>query len=1001
MPRVRSSSSSQPSSLRRLKVVKEGTQNIHIILVPGVGTLACDSWSLCNQPWTDVFAQLDTGVTIHSYDYDASLNDHFSWQHLLDEGAEFLKKLQTLQGSVQYAYIEKALCVAGTPNDQYSDLLNTVAGVVFLGTPHRLEGGVNDEELSDRFTRILKLDINNGTVVDEPLCSIRTSTEDRLGVPLDHLQLPSMREEHGASILQIRRWLESVIQLHGGARDVESLRVETTSNNLLLNQPHQSVMQQAAKAKVSSRPEPSTPSYVKTESSPEHKSLVALLENFSVEQRDPQIPCFMMDTYVRNKDFYGRQDVLSKLDDCLLPSNDPLPSSQPDQIRVGILCGMPGLGKTEIAIEYAFTRENDFDAVFWIRADDVSKLESDLAQIAIKLEIQDPKEPDDKVTNKGLAIEWLCNPSKTDRGTGNQVRASWLVVFDNADEPDILAPYSDIANSGAVLITSRSPSRGQASRNMQRIQGRLEEARQVGDRLGGLPLALAQMAGIIRLDFLTYTEFMRLYDAGEIHEMEVYPPREPARGNVSTVLEKLSNAARAILEVSSFLDPDSIQEKILMDHATNVDMPSYPKKQGAFYNARKQLIGSSIFRHNQDTAEYWMHRVTRDVVRVQIEPERQRRVFLNAVTMVAAAWPVGEVEGHDVKLWEASKALYPHVISLEDAYKKHFKHEEYVDGDFEFAGLLNRAGWYQHERGESPIIKPLLELALDLCNRTTDIDHQDLESDIRHTLGAVASGTNDAASSMEHNKKVLEIRLTIAEELGAVDEKLASAYNQMGISWMMAGEYTKGEECFATSAREYEKISDYTKDKRSLALVNLGTTQWLQGDLTRASEVLEMGLADREEIYGVMDSHCFRTGRFLHALGNVRFSQGRIKESEDFHRRALQQYQSTIRNRHHRTADVCHKMAQHCLRNGLYDDAIGFIDQALKNWSVDSETYARETARTSYLKAKVLSEARQEDETTKLLQEAASMRHKITGVERDGKDLQEEDFDELVTFWSR
>ncbi|CAI7670768.1 unnamed protein product [Penicillium pancosmium] len=781
-------------------------------------------------------------------------------------------------------------------------------------------------------------------------------------------------------------------------------------------------MQQATKAEVSSRPDPSTLSYANTESSPGHKSLVALLEFFSVEQRDPKIPCFMMDTYVRNKDFYGRQDVLSKLDDCLLPSKDTLPSSEPDQIRVGILCGMPGLGKTEIAMEYAFTRKKNFDAVFWIRADDVSKLESDFAQIAIKLEIQDPREPDDKINNRALAIEWLRNPFKTDYSTGNQLRASWLVVFDNADEPDILRQYSEIANSGAVLITSRSPlartafsqhaisvdvhtfnleDSGLFVQKFSGIQDRLEEARQVGNRLGGLPLALAQMAGIIRLDFLTYTEFMRLYDAGEILEMEDQPLRLPARSNVSTVLKKLSDAARAILEVSSFLDPDSIQERILMSSATNIDMPSYPEKPGPFFNARKQLIGSSIFRHNQETAEYWMHRVTRDVVRGQIKPERQRRVFLNAVTMVAAAWPVGEVESHDVKLWEQYKALYPHVISLEDAYKKHFKHEEYVDGDFEFAGLLNRAGWYQHERGESPIIKPLLELALELCNRSKEIDHQDLESDIRHTLGAVASGTNDAASSMDHNKKVLEIRLKIAEKRGAVDEKLASAYNQMGISWMMAGEYTKGEESFATSAREYEKIADYKKDKRSLALVNLGTTKWLQGDLIQASRVLEMGLADREEIYGEMDSHCFRTGRFLHALGNVRFSQGLIKESEDFHRRALQQYQSTIRNRHHRTADVCHKMAQHCLRNGFLDDAIGFIDQALKNWSVDSATYAREISRTSYLKSKVLSEARQEDEARKLLREAASMRHKITGVERDGKDLREEDFDELVTFWSR
>jgi hypothetical protein len=162
---------------------------------------------------------------------------------------------------------------------------------------------------------------------------------------------------------------------------------------------------------------------------------------------------------------------------------------------------------------------------------------------------------------------------------------------------------------------------------------------------------------------------------------------------VTAVLEKLSDAARAILEVSSFLDPDCIQEKLLTTHATNVDIPSYPKNVGAFCMARGQLIGSYLFRHNQEKGEYSMHRLTRHDVRAQIESERKRKVFSNVVTMVAAAWPVQEVDGHDVTLWNTSKALYPHVLSLEDAYKKYFKQKEYLDGDFQFAELLNRAGW--------------------------------------------------------------------------------------------------------------------------------------------------------------------------------------------------------------------------------------------------------------------------------------------------------------------
>lgn len=65
-----------------------------------------------------------------------------------------------------------------------------------------------------------------------------------------------------------------------------------------------------------------------------------------------------------------------------------------------------------------------------------------------------------------------------------------------------------------------------------------------------------------------------------------------------------------------------------------------------------------------------------------------------------------------------------------------------------------------------------------------------------------------------------------------------------------------------------------------------------------------------------------RTGRILHGLGNVRCSQGRLDESEIYHRRALAQAQATVGNLHHRFADICHRVAQHCLRKGEYDHAL-------------------------------------------------------------------------------
>lgn len=65
-----------------------------------------------------------------------------------------------------------------------------------------------------------------------------------------------------------------------------------------------------------------------------------------------------------------------------------------------------------------------------------------------------------------------------------------------------------------------------------------------------------------------------------------------------------------------------------------------------------------------------------------------------------------------------------------------------------------------------------------------------------------------------------------------------------------------------------------------------------------------------------------RTGRVQHGLGNVRFDQGRIQESEDLHRKALAHYQRTIGNNHHKTADLCHRVAQHCMRREERDNAL-------------------------------------------------------------------------------
>ncbi|WP_433296388.1 TIR domain-containing protein [Actinoplanes sp. CA-030573] len=101
------------------------------------------------------------------------------------------------------------------------------------------------------------------------------------------------------------------------------------------------------------------------------------------------------------------------------------------------LHGFGGVGKTQLAVEYAYRYADDYDVVWWIPAEDPSLVERSLGDLGRRLGIPIHGDPDDAVA----ALE----------STG----LSWLLVFDNADDPDDLAHL--VPAGGHVLITSRNP----------------------------------------------------------------------------------------------------------------------------------------------------------------------------------------------------------------------------------------------------------------------------------------------------------------------------------------------------------------------------------------------------------------------------------------------------------------------------------------------------------------------------------------------------------------
>jgi hypothetical protein len=90
---------------------------------------------------------------------------------------------------------------------------------------------------------------------------------------------------------------------------------------------------------------------------------------------------YMLKLHLRNSEFFGREDILQKLNNALSTHVDDQNSSS-SQLKTFAICGVGGLGKAQIATEFAYRSQKNFDAVFLLQASDTGKLAQSYAEIA-------------------------------------------------------------------------------------------------------------------------------------------------------------------------------------------------------------------------------------------------------------------------------------------------------------------------------------------------------------------------------------------------------------------------------------------------------------------------------------------------------------------------------------------------------------------------------------------------------------------------------------------
>ncbi|KAF3177140.1 hypothetical protein TWF751_002664 [Orbilia oligospora] len=250
--------------------------------------------------------------------------------------------------------------------------------------------------------------------------------------------------------------------------------------------------------------------------------------------------------FPRNRNFTGRDAELEAIDKYFSESTD-------SGVSTYAIIGTGGMGKTQIALEYGYTRyeKTQFTAVFWISAMTEETIQTSLVNIMQQIVDKKaseylPNAPSYTSIAANLRISQMMDGNGrincgSDAGaikyalfswlklSGND---KWLLIFDNAD--DLNVPIDDYFpnEAGHILITSRRPEFSDYGEQMEiggldrenavrlllclarrnATESDIESATEIIEKVGFMPLAITHAGCFIRQLNIPICQYLQYYE---------------------------------------------------------------------------------------------------------------------------------------------------------------------------------------------------------------------------------------------------------------------------------------------------------------------------------------------------------------------------------------------------------------------------------------------------------------------------------------------------------
>jgi tetratricopeptide (TPR) repeat protein len=617
----------------------------------------------------------------------------------------------------------------------------------------------------------------------------------------------------------------------------------------------------------------------------------------------------------RNPDFTGREDLLLALRRVLV-------SRERTAVVPQALHGLGGVGKTQLAVEYVYRYAGDYDLVWWIPAEQSSQVKASLSGLANQLGLPSSL---DMAQTASAVLEALRTR-----------RRNWLLVYDNADEPEDLEGLIPAAG-GHVLVTSRNlawahPDRAvevdvfERDESLALLKKRVDgisstEADELSAKLGDLPLALEQAATWLAQTGMPVIEYLREFD---LHVAELmsegkplaYP--RPVAATFAFSFERLGQESRAafqLLQLFAFLGAEPVSVALLRS-ARNADLleplGSTLGDTIEMNRAVRLLRRYALARVTPSGQKLQVHRLVQAVLREKMTPDERLETQRNVHRLLAAINPQ---EPDDSKNWPTHGEITPHVLP-----------SGLINSD-EPTGrqvVLDQVR-YLYSVGDYESSRDLGEEAVRVWRKKFGPDDQTALIAGRHLANTLrALGETKRAGEM--NQDVLDRMKRI---LGEEHEHTLATANSVGRDLRVLGRFRDAMQLDEDNLERHRQVYGDENDPNTLRCKNnLAVDLRLLGDF-RAAREHDEDIVRRRKQSGTIDRD---TLTFDSNLVRDLYGMGEYEEALNLQQRSIDRHRDRL-GRTHDEVLLANRNVGICLRKlGDYEAALKHSDQNYQDY---------------------------------------------------------------------